>query len=280
MTILEDTRYKFTDADFRFISQLIDSHAGIQLNSTKKELVYARLSRRLRLLNFDNFRDYCQLIKDGDEQELKNCIDAITTNVTFFFREIHHFEYLENAIIPSFLSPDSPQSVRKRLRVWSAGCSTGEEPYSIEIVLRNFPELDRWDTRILATDLSTKVLGIAEQGIYKYSQVEHISGQNLKRWFKKNSTNDSIKVKQELKQRIYFKRLNLNSVWTLKGPFDVIFCRNVVIYFDKETQKMLFNRFADLLSDNGFLIIGHSETLNGISDRFTLVSRTIYRKNS
>ncbi len=278
MPILDDTRYKFTNSDFEFIRKLIEEHAGINLSSAKRELVYARLSRRLRLLNINSFSEYCARIKNGDEEELINCINSITTNVTYFFREDHHFEFLEKQIIPSFLEPGSPQSVNKRLRIWSAGCSTGEEPYSIEITLRKFRQLDSWDTRVLATDLSTKVLNIAQEGVFKLNQAEKMPEEALRRWFKKSNLNDSIKIKPELRQRIYFKHLNLNKTWKMKGPFDVIFCRNVVIYFDKETQKILFNRFADLLSDNGYLIIGHSETLNGISDRYRLISRTIYSK--
>lgn len=278
MPVPEPTRYVFTDKDFNFIRKLIADNAGININQGKRELVYARLTKRLRALELNSFRQYCRRIEEGDNHELINCIDAITTNVTYFFRENHHFEFLSDCILPSFIS-DSPQSRKKRLRIWSAGCSTGEEAYSIEIILRQFSEFDYWDTKILATDLSTNVLRIAKEGIYRRSQIENVTKDNLRKWFRKNSQDRNlVKVRPELKRRIYFKRLNLNQEWKIKGPIDVIFCRNVVIYFDKDTQKRLFDRFADILSENGFLIIGHSETMFGISDRFKMVSRTIYKK--
>jgi len=278
MSFPEQTRYVFTDKDFNFIRKLIAENAGININQGKRELVYARLSKRLRALELKTFRQYCKRIEEGDNLELVNCIDAITTNVTYFFRENHHFEFLSDVILPSFIS-DSPQSRKRRLRVWSAGCSTGEEAYSIEIILRQFKEIDNWDTKILATDLSTNVLNIAREGIYRRSQVENVTKENLKKWFRQNAQDKNlIKVTRDLKRRIYYKHLNLNQPWKIKGPIDIIFCRNVVIYFDKDTQKRLFDRFADILSENGFLIIGHSETMFGISDRFKLVSRTIYKK--
>lgn len=278
MSIIEQTRYEFTDTDFDYIRKLIAENAGININQGKRELVYARLSKRLRALELNSFREYCRRIEDGDHYELVNCIDAITTNVTYFFRENHHFEFLSEVILPSFIT-DSPQSLKRRLRIWSAGCSTGEEAYSIEIILRQFRELDNWDVKILATDLSTNVLEVARDGIYRRSQVENVTKENLRKWFRKNTHDKNlIKVKKELKRRIYFKHLNLNQAWKINGPIDVIFCRNVVIYFDKDTQKRLFDRFADILSDNGYLIIGHSETMFGVSDRFNMVSRTIYTK--
>lgn len=278
MPIIEQTRYEFTDTDFAYIRKLIEENAGINIDQEKRELVYARLSRRIRALDLKSFRQYCKRIEDGDHYELINCIDAITTNVTYFFRENHHFEFLSEVIIPSLIY-NSPQSGKRRLRIWSAGCSTGEEAYSIEIVLRQFRELDTWDVRVLATDLSTNVLKVAREGIYRRSQVENVTKENLRKWFRKNTRDKNlVKVNQKLKRRIYFKHLNLNQAWKINGPIDVIFCRNVVIYFDKETQKRLFDRFADILSENGYLIIGHSETMFGVSDRFEMVSRTIYTK--
>ena len=278
MSTLDQLRYTYTDADFNFIKKLISEHSGININESKRELVYGRLSKRIRQLGLGSFREYCNLLKSGDEEELYNCIDAITTNVTHFFRENHHFEFLFDNIIPSILNNPVRSGLRK-LRVWSAGCSTGEEPYSIEIILRKFVQLNAWDVKILATDLSYNVLHQAQQGIYRRSEVEGVSEDTLKKWFLQNRKDRSVvRVNDELKKRIFFKRLNLNSTWEITGPIDVIFCRNVVIYFNKETQRRLFDRFANILSDDGYLILGHSESMFGVSDRFELVSRTIYKK--
>ncbi|MGH8119800.1 MAG: CheR family methyltransferase [Gammaproteobacteria bacterium] len=275
----EFSRYKFTDNDFNYISSLINGHTGIRLGQTKRELVYARLTKRLRALGLQTFREYCDLLRDGDQNELINCINAITTNVTTFFREIHHFEFLERTVLPDLIRQKA-LSVLPRVRVWSAGCSTGEEPYSIEIVLREQPALQRWNVRLLATDLDTHVLERAQQGIYDIKQLEKVSAERCKRWFRIGTgRNDQrVSVVPELRERVRFRQLNLKDAWPMRGPFDVIFCRNVVIYFDKEMQKKLFNRFADMLSPDGYLFIGHSESLFGITDRFKIAGRTIYQK--
>ena len=275
----EFSRFNFTDNDFKYISSLINEHAGIRLMSTKRELVYARLSKRLRALELNTFREYCDLLRSGDEQELIQCINAITTNVTSFFREIHHFEFLQQTVLPELIEHKG-RTAMPRLRIWSAGCSSGEEPYSIEIVLREQPALHRWDVRILATDLDTQILEQAKTGHYHISQLEKVSPERCKRWFRIGTGDNAkrVRIVPELRERIRFRKLNLKDQWPMRGPFDVIFCRNVVIYFDKEMQKKLFNRFADMLTPAGILCIGHSESLFGISDRFKVAGRTIYRK--
>jgi chemotaxis protein methyltransferase CheR len=273
------TRFDFTDNDFNYISNLINEHAGIRLISTKRELVYARLSKRLRALGLNTFHEYCDLLRDGDAQELIHCINAITTNVTTFFREIHHFEFLEKTVLPALIEHKG-RTPMPRLRIWSAGCSSGEEPYSIEIVLREQAALQRWDVKVLATDLDTHILERANTGHYDVKQLEKVSPERCKRWFRMGTGNNTnlVCVAPELRERIRFRQLNLKNEWPMRGPFDVIFCRNVVIYFDKEMQKKLFNRFADMLTPNGYLFIGHSESLFGISDRFKVAGRTIYQK--
>ena len=275
----EFTRFDFTDNDFNYISNLINEHAGIRLISTKRELVYARLSKRLRALGINTFREYCDLLRDGDVQELIHCINAITTNVTTFFREIHHFEFLEKTVLPALIEQKG-RTPMPRLRIWSAGCSSGEEPYSIEIVMREQTALQRWDVKVLATDLDTHILERANKGHYDIKQLEKVSPERCKRWFRVGTGNNTnlVSVVPELRERIRFRQLNLKDEWPMRGPFDAIFCRNVVIYFDKEMQKKLFNRFADMLTPNGYLFIGHSESLFGISDRFKVAGRTIYRK--
>jgi chemotaxis protein methyltransferase CheR len=272
-------RLELTEGDFNYLSNLINDQAGIRLTSAKRELVYARLAKRLRALGFDSFQQYCDLLRRGDEEELVLCVNAITTNVTSFFREAHHFEFLERTVLPELIEAKS-RGETKRLRIWSAGCSSGEEPYSIEIILREQAALRNWDVRILATDLDTHILERAQRGVYDLKQIEKVTPARRQRWFRLGiGKNDGlISVTPELKERVYFRQVNLKGPWPMHGFFDVIFCRNVVIYFDKEMQKKLFNRFAEILSSNGYLFIGHSESLFGISERFKVAGTTIYRK--
>lgn len=273
------SRFELTDDDFNYLSHLINERAGIRLPSEKRELVYARLAKRLRSLGFDSFQQYCDLLRGGDEEELVLCVNAITTNVTSFFREAHHFEFLERTVLPELIEGKS-RGGTKRLRIWSAGCSSGEEAYSIEIVLREQAALRNWDVRILATDLDTHILERAQNGVYDLKQIEKVSPARRNRWFRLGiGSNDGlVSVIPELKERVYFRQVNLKGSWPMHGPFDVIFCRNVVIYFDKKMQKKLFNRFAEILSGDGYLFIGHSESLFGISERFKVAGPTIYRK--
>jgi len=270
--------FELADTEFRFISSLVYGHAGIKIDSGKRELVYARLAKRLRALGLDSFVVYCERLR-GDAGELRQCINALTTNVTRFFRESHHFDFLRESVIPELVEA-SVALGRRKARIWSAGCSSGEEPYTIELTLQECPQLRDWDVKILATDLDTGILAKARAGIYPESQIEDIPLALRSNWFRRGTNRHAglIRVHPNLQQRIFFRHLNLKDAWPMRGPFDVIFCRNVVIYFDKDTQRTLFNRFADMLSDPGYLFLGHSENLHGLSDRFQLVGRTIYRK--
>lgn len=271
--------FRFTDKDFIYIRKLVAEKTGIHLSEAKRDMVYSRLSRRLRTLNLDRFDRYCELLKDDKHDEMVQFINAITTNLTAFFRENHHFEYLKNTVLPGLFRTKAD----KRIRIWSAGCSTGEEPYSIAVIVK---ELARshpgWDIKILATDLDTNVVQKASSGIYSMQRVNGISKERLHNYFQKSSDikTDEIRVARELRELITFKQLNLMHDWPMKGPFDVIFCRNVVIYFDKNTQRKLFDRYANLLSDDGHLFIGHSESLFKVSDRFKLIGGTMYQKIS
>ncbi len=273
-----EQEFRFTDRDFNYIKKLIAEEAGISLSDAKRTMVYSRLARRLRSLSLKKFSSYCDLLKNRDEHELVNFINAITTNLTSFFREKHHFEFMVSTLIPRWIKS---RSDTRRLRIWSAGCSTGEEPYSIAItLLEHFPELEKWDIKILATDLDTNVVSIAKNGVYNVERTEGLPKSMLKRWFLKRSSGDSgeVKVSPELQDLIIFKQLNLHQDWPFDGPFDLIFCRNVVIYFNKDTQRVLVDRYADKLSDEGFLFLGHSENLYRVSDRFNLVGNTVYSK--
>lgn len=270
--------YEYTEKDFKLVQTLVAEHTGINLTEAKKDLVYGRLSKRIRKLNLTNFQEYINYVNDDHESELINFINAITTNLTSFFRENHHFEYLRNKLIPELLHRN--ESTRK-IRIWSAGCSTGEEPYSIAItVLEALEKYPNWDVKILATDLDTNVVATATSGRYTEERITGIDSAKKKRWFLKGSGSNEgyVRVSKELQDIITFKQLNLMQQWPMKGRFDIIFCRNVVIYFDKPTQKVLFERYANILCDNGNLFIGHSETLFKVSDRFNSIGNTIYEK--
>jgi len=273
---VSEKEFDFTNNDFAQVKTLVYDFAGIDLNDAKKNLVYNRLAKRIRFLEMNSFSEYLRFVKAQGEAEFVHLINAITTNLTFFFRENHHFEYLANTIIPGLLKTNQ---TKRKIRIWSAGCSTGEEPYSIAIVLKETVPGD-WDARVLATDLDTNVVQTAQEGVYKIDRLKGVSEARVKRWFMKGSGSRDgfVKVKSELQQIIDFGQINLMNEWPIKDAVDVIFCRNVVIYFDKPTQSKLFDRYANLLSENGHLLVGHSESLYKVSDRFKLLGQTIYQK--
>ncbi|MBV1889513.1 MAG: protein-glutamate O-methyltransferase CheR [Gammaproteobacteria bacterium] len=268
--------FHFTEKDFLEIRQLVKTSTGINLGESKYNMVYGRLTKRLRALNLDNFGDYRAYLKKSGEQELIELTNAITTNLTAFFRENHHFERLATEILPEMLERNRQE---RRLRIWSAGCSTGEEPYSLAITLQESVPKGWGDIKILATDLDSNVINHASTGIYTNSRIEGIDDRRSKRWFEKVD-HDHIQVSQQLRDMITFKQLNLFHNWPMSGPFDVLFCRNVVIYFDKPTQRELFDRYAEIIRPGGYLIIGHSENLFKTSERFENLGNTVYRRIS
>ncbi|HHM06312.1 MAG TPA: protein-glutamate O-methyltransferase CheR [Gammaproteobacteria bacterium] len=275
-----DREFQFTDRNFNVLKELAAQFTGIALSDAKRNMVYSRLAKRVRALGLENFDDYCDLLRQGDSDEVGNFVNAITTNLTSFFRENHHFQYLSNTLLPHLKKEKSRE---RRLRVWSAGCSTGEEPYSLAITLGEFFKNERgWDVKILATDLDTNVLDKARRGVYAADQIKSIPASVVRRWFIKGTgaNADAVKLRDAARQMITFKQLNLMEEWPMRGPFDFIFCRNVVIYFTKETQRVLFDRYANLLVEQGHLFIGHSETLYKVSNRFDSLGQTIYRKKS
>lgn len=276
--VVRDREFHYTDNDFQTVKTLVAEQTGIHLTDAKQDLVYGRLSKRIRKLGLSSFQEYIDYLKQDHEDELINFINAITTNLTSFFRENHHFEYLSETLLPSLIKAN--ESSRK-IRIWSAGCSTGEEPYSIAMTLLNkMSNLYNWDIKILATDLDTNVINTASKGIYPLERISGIDDKMKKRWFLngKGAKSGFVKVSRELQDIIVFRQLNLMNRWPIKGQFDLIFCRNVVIYFDKPTQKILFDRFANVLTDNGTLFIGHSETLFKVSSRYKPLGSTIYQK--
>lgn len=275
-----EREFHFTDSDFKFVAKMVKDRSGIVLADNKHNMVYGRLARRLREVGLTTFKDYCDFLASpkGDD-ELMAFINAMTTNLTKFFRENHHFEHLADTVLPAKIQK-AKNGAEKRIRIWSAGSSSGEEPYSTAMILKEtVPDLDKWDCRVLATDIDTNMLAHSRNGIYTAERSENIPQKLQDRYVKAVPDHPHHrKMDDALRKMIAFKPLNLHERWPMKGPFDVIFCRNVVIYFDKPTQKVLFERFAQLLSDDGFLYVGHSENLMHTTDRFKLIGQSIYRK--
>ena len=268
--------FEYTHADFDVLRKISNQYSGILVPDDKFDMFYSRLSKRVRLLGLTNFKQYCHYLKNNPDSEFTEFINAVTTNLTSFFRENHHFDYLSKTVLPEILKKNAAS---KQIRVWSAGCSTGEEPYSLAMTLKeSVPE--HWDINILATDLDTNVLATAAAGIYVADRVSGIAEPRLKRWFQKGvgQQADKVRVKTELRELIEFKQLNLMQEWPFKEHFDFIFCRNVLIYFDRETKEKLANRYCSLLSEGSYLFIGHSESLHQLDTGFSLVGNTIYRK--
>lgn len=270
--------YTLSSSEFNFICNFVYQEAGIVLDERKREMVYRRLMRRTRELKTPSFSAYCQLLQQGDGDEARNFINAITTNLTSFFREQHHFDYLADTFFPAYKKANSAS----RLRIWSAGCSTGEEPYSIAITLMQTlgMDLSPWDVKILATDLDSDVIAKADRGVYDIDRIQALPYDIKHQWFYKGKgdNEDQVKVSEKLQQLITFKQLNLLQPWPLQGPFDVIFCRNVIIYFDKPTQEKLIRRLLDLLRPGGVLFLGHSENINICRQSFKTLGRTSYLK--
>jgi chemotaxis protein methyltransferase CheR len=267
--------FLMTTEDFHYIRDVVYSTCGIVLGDHKREMVYSRIARRIRALRLKDCKAYLSYIENHKEQEFSNFINAITTNLTSFFRESHHFDYLTETLVPELKELHKKD---RRVRIWSAGCSTGEEPYSIAMTLAEHFKRPNWDLKILATDLDSNVLEKAKKGIYTSESVTGLNQDSTKHWFLHDKSNQHCKVNEQLRSYIHFKRLNLLANWPVKGPFDVIFCRNVVIYFDQPTKDTLFKRYSSMLRKGGCLILGHSESMNlKKQTQFKALGKTIYR---
>ena len=265
-----------SDRDFSFVQDLVYQKTGIVIGDHKREMIYRRLARRVRELNLVDLNAYCKILKSEDECEMVNFINAVTTNLTSFFRENHHFEFLSKTFFPDFLSAGN-----SKLRIWSSASSTGEEPYSIAMTMLDSLEgrLSSVDAKILATDLDTQVLKTARNGEYNSDKLKDLPHSIKSKWFKTSSHNPKfLSVDDKLKNSITFNKLNLLGEWPMKGKFDVIFCRNVLIYFDRPTQEKLIKRFYDVLIPKGILMLGHSESILKGSKDFEHLGKTIYRK--
>jgi chemotaxis protein methyltransferase CheR len=246
-----------SEREFQKIASILYEDSGIHLPPGKASLVYSRLAKRLRTLGLQSFRDYCALISSADGvDERQAMLSALTTNVTRFFREPHHFADLANHFRSRWMGTAKRGG---RVRIWSAGCSTGEEPYSIALtLLSDMPEAANYDIRILASDIDSAVVKKAKAGVYSAAAVEPAPAPARERWMRPTPEGDYA-MGPEVRALVSFRELNLMSAWPMKGPFQAIFCRNVVIYFDEPTQERLWGRYASMLSPDGRLYVGHSE---------------------
>ncbi len=271
--------YVFTRADFLRIARISMDEAGIELTDTKEPLVYSRLVKRLRTLGLQNFTEFCDLVSHKDAtQERRLLVSALTTNTTRFFRENHHFEMLIAQILPQLLERARQGG---RVRIWSAGCSSGEEPYSIAFtVLKACPEIARHDFKILATDIDPQILSMAARGVYPEAVVGPLPAEHKAVFFASAPPDAPERsVAAAARALITFKELNLIRPWPVKGPFDVVFCRNVAIYFDAATQDTVWRGFASVIEPGGHLFIGHSERLSpSVKNAFEIVGMTAFRK--
>lgn len=274
--------FVLTERDFQWMRRAASEYSGIMLPEAKRKMIYGRLTKRLRTLGLRSFTEYRKLLEDASSNEFPEFINALTTNLTAFFREPYHFEHLTQVALPALMAAKQRRGKAKRLRIWSAGCSTGQEPYSILMAIRDHvPDWQDWELRLIATDLDTQALGRARRGEYAMETVQELDRDLVRRWFLRGSGAfaGQVKIKPVLSSAVEFAQFNLVRPWSRPWgePIDIIFCRNVVIYFDKPTQVDLFERFADTMTPGGFLYQGHSETLFQINDRFQAVGRTVYQ---
>jgi chemotaxis protein methyltransferase CheR len=277
--LAEFSGYAFSDADFNAIARRAHQEFGLHLTQSKKDLVYSRLTKRVRLLGLPDFRAYCSLIEsDSGAEERTNMLSALTTNVTHFFREDHHFQTLRETVLPPLIAAARQG---KRVRLWSAGCSAGQEPYSLAFtVLDMCPDAARLDIRILATDVDPAILARARAGIYSEDERPAIPEAMRARYLQPTPDGRAtFTIADKPRDLITFGELNLMQDWPLRGQFDVLFCRNVAIYFDKPTQARLWARFAGMIPAGGHLFIGHSERVAGPAEAsFEGAGVTTYRR--
>lgn len=266
-----EREFVFTVADFERVRKLIYEHAGISLSAAKQDMVYSRLARRLRETRLKSFGEYLALLERGDKGEWEKFVNSLTTNLTSFFREPHHFPILAEQLKRLQGKPS--------IKIWCCASSTGEEPYSIAMTVVEAFNSFNVPVSIVATDLDTSVLAIAAKGTYARDRVERLSPERLNRFFLKNpaSQDASFTVRPELRRLVTFQRLNLlEPSWSVRGPLDALFCRNVMIYFDKPTQYKILKRFAPLMDNNGLLFAGHSESFLHAAELFRSQGKTVY----
>ncbi len=276
-TTANNTPPSLSDAQFEKLKRFVHEYAGIRLDWSRREALNHRLCRRMHNIGLRSFEQYVALLTCNDGIELEHFASAITTNVTSFMRERHHFDYLRSALLPKLLARRAGE---KRLRIWSAGCASGEEPYSIAITLLGCEQLlSGWDVKIIATDIDKQVLETAREGVYRLDEISVLREQ-VKSYFLKGTGSQAglVRVKPAVRNLIEFQPLNLIKPWPFTEMVDVIFCRNVMIYFDKAVQKNLIERFATIQPTGGHLMIGHAESLFGVTRQYEIADRTIYKR--
>jgi chemotaxis protein methyltransferase CheR len=280
--VVESGEFVMTARDFSAIAGIMMEEAGIALADNKVNLVYSRLAKRLRALGLDNFAAYCKLVASGSpsgQAERGEMVAALTTNVTRFFREPHHFEHLKSRALPGLIA-QAKRGVPVRL--WSSACSTGPEPYSMALTLLSvFPDAAKYDVKILATDIDPNVLKVAQAGIYEAAALEPVPAELRSRWFlPAKDMPGMMQAAIDLRALITFRKMNLIGQWPMRGRFHIVFCRNVVIYFDADTQARIWSRMAPLLEPGGILYIGHSERVSGPAEAALKSDGiTIYRRD-
>lgn len=274
--VIVEGEYPFTKSNFDQIATFLRDRTGISLNEAKAALVYSRLAKRLRLLGIDSFDEYCGFVESPDGvSEQHEMVNALTTNVTRFYREPHHFDHLRSEVAPPLIQAAKQG---RRVRLWSAACSSGEEPYSMSLTLLDVAsDIERYDVKILATDIDAKIIARARQGIYRDEMVDPIPAAIRDRWLVRERQADakSWRVKEAVRSLVTFNELNLIGVWPMRGQFDVIFCRNVAIYFEEDTQALIWRRFRDVMAPDARLYIGHSERID--VPGFESAGLTIYK---
>ena len=268
-----DREFHFTPADFERVRKLIYKHAGISLAPIKQDMVYSRLARRLRALKLSTFEEYLARLEQGDEDEWETFVNSLTTNLTAFFRESHHFDILKKQL---------QERTSRPLRIWCSAASTGEEPYSLAITACEAFNSLTPPVEIVASDIDTNVLATASRGVYAMERVDRLPAARLQRFFLKGTGRQSgyVRVRPELQRLIQFMRVNLlDARWPVQGPLDALFCRNVMIYFDKPTQYQILKKFVPLLRDDGLMYAGHSESFLHAADLFRSLGRTVYERS-
>jgi chemotaxis protein methyltransferase CheR len=276
-----DNQQRMNNKDFERLSSFIYQECGIKMPPAKRTMLEARLQKRLRVLSIGSFTQYCDYLfsQDGQQNELIHMIDVVTTNKTDFFREPEHYSYLVTKVLPEW---SATNGLNHPLSIWSAGCSTGEEPYTLSMVLNEYAEEHPgFNFKIMASDISTRVLEKAGKAIYDMDRIGPISDHMRRKYLlrSKDRNSELVRIVPSLREKIRFQRINfMDSDFGLREPFDIIFCRNVIIYFDRPTQERLLNKFYQKLKPGGWVFMGHSETLSGLDVPLTMVHPTVYKK--
>jgi len=273
---------KLSDKDFERLSKFIYTKYGIKMPKVKKIMLQSRLQKRLRELKINNYKDYCDYVfsNEGNDNEVIHMIDVVSTNKTDFFREPTHFDFLHQSILPQIFKDNN---FNKELKLWSAGCSSGEEPYTIAISLSEFLKKSKtlFDFSILATDISTRILNDAVSAVYKEEKIKHLPIEYKKKYFLKSKDRSIQKVRlnSSIREKVNFRRLNfMDNSYDIRDYFDIVFCRNVLIYFDRETQEKVINRICTKIRSGGYFFLGHSESIMKMDVPLTQIKPTVFRK--